>query len=292
MKKIISLLSLICVASLTFISCGDDNNGGGSEVVANLPTPIYQDEAKKIKITSDDSRIKSIEMTEAGDYIIEWKEAAPRNVRGVKYADSNSTFTFGKFTIEGDLYKLAGFGLLDIFQNGLNIDLNITPEDGSEAYTLNGQEDNSGNSPSLMTNNLCRTWKVETTQITVLYDGINVGYRNSGFDLYGIVTYLKGKGIKMNDNFTEGKQVAKVYFTFAGTYCISYEDGSADYGTWSLNDTNFDYLWSAADMGNSLEEGKANISFEGNKLVLTIRAKFTYEGTTYDSTAKQWLVQA
>lgn len=292
MKKNLLLIALCFVASMTFVACGNDDDGGSSTpATSKLPTPIYQDEATKIEITSIDTEIKSIELTETGTYIIEWRDDVKPHVKGVKYSEANSGFTFGNFTIEGDLFKLIGFGILQIVENGVNVDLNITSEDG-ESYNLTGHETASGNQSSDLTNNLCRSWKVEKTRLVVDYDGIKLAHERQDFDLYAFVTYLKGKGIKIKDDFAQGKKAVNVFFTFAGTYCITYEDGSVDYGTWSLSQSTFKYTWKGEEMGNSLEDGSATISFDNNKLLLTIKAKFTEDGTTYDTTVKQWLVQS
>ena len=69
MKKIktilFSLMAILCLGNLSSCSSSDDNDGDGK-----LETPQYAADAAKYEITDESSEVKSIELTESGQYIV------------------------------------------------------------------------------------------------------------------------------------------------------------------------------------------------------------------------------
>ena len=81
--------------------------------------------------------------------------------------------------------------------------------------------------------------------------------------------------------------------TAAGSYIITYADGSCDYGTYNLNlSTNdFTYSWKDSSMGTSFENGKAILTWKDGAYVLSINTGFTYKNKSYTSETSLWFVE-
>lgn len=108
---------MLSVFSLTFTSCGDDDD----EPV--LTTPKYAENAVLYKINGA-SDISSVEFTEAGMYIITKKTSDSAAKGFFQKGKSRSSFTrsdnddyeyiYGKYTKDGDVYTLEGFGTITV----------------------------------------------------------------------------------------------------------------------------------------------------------------------------------
>lgn len=58
-------MAILCLGNLSSCSSSDDNDGDGK-----LETPQYAADAAKYEITDESSEVKSIELTESGQYIV------------------------------------------------------------------------------------------------------------------------------------------------------------------------------------------------------------------------------
>lgn len=58
-------MAFFCVGNFSSCSSSDDNDGEGQ-----LDTPQYAADAAKYEITDESSEVKSIELTESGQYIV------------------------------------------------------------------------------------------------------------------------------------------------------------------------------------------------------------------------------
>lgn len=69
MKKfktfLFSLIAILCLGNFSSCSSSDDNDGDGQ-----LETPQYAADVAKYEITDASSEVKSIELTESGQYIV------------------------------------------------------------------------------------------------------------------------------------------------------------------------------------------------------------------------------
>ena len=58
-------MAILCVGNFSSCNSSDDNDGDGQ-----LETPLYAADAAKYEITDESSEVKSIELTESGQYIV------------------------------------------------------------------------------------------------------------------------------------------------------------------------------------------------------------------------------
>ena len=136
------MLSVFC---MTFASCGDDDDDDPV-----LVTPKYAEDAALYQINGT-SEFTSIEFTESGMYIITKANESSKAKGWGKFVKSKSissftrsesdayNYIFGKYTKNGDVYTLEGFGTITVEKKGdVNVSLKIQPT-GKEAYTLSAQ---------------------------------------------------------------------------------------------------------------------------------------------------------
>lgn len=165
MKKfIVNCLSslMVMVGIVSFSACSKDGDG-------NLETPQYESVSAKYDITSENSSIKSIELTSSGNYIIVRNSSV--NVKAARIPmfiarlesatrsdDWYNNIIQGKFTMISDTeFQLEGFGTITIVQNsGSAVSLQIAPVN-STPYTLEAEKKEQ-NPESAKTNKLCRSW--------------------------------------------------------------------------------------------------------------------------------------
>jgi len=182
MKKfIVNCLSslMVMVGIVSFSACSKDGDG-------NFETPKYESVSAKYDITSENSSIKSIELTSSGNYIIVRNSAV--NVRATRIPrfiarlesetrsdDWYNNIIQGKFTMISDTeFQLEGFGVITIVQNnGSAVSLQIAPVN-STPYTLEAEKKEQ-NPESAKTNKLCRSWSFDAFYMKI---GVKLENRN------------------------------------------------------------------------------------------------------------------
>lgn len=172
MKKFIvnCLASLIMMVGMVSLSACSKDEGG------NLEAPKYESVSAKYDITSENSYIKSIELTASGNYIIVTNSAvnvrASRIPRFIARLESTTrsdswydNIIQGKFTMISDNeFRLEGFGTITIVQNsGTAVSLQIAP-DNKTPYTLEAEKKEQ-NPESGKTSKLCRSWGIDAFYI-------------------------------------------------------------------------------------------------------------------------------
>ena len=173
-KNALIALSMIMLSvfSMTFTSCGSDDDDAPV-----LTTPKYADDAVRYVI-SGRSEFSAIEFTEGGMYVIT-KAVESSKAKGWENIFKNKTFNsltrsisdadmyiHGKYTKNGDVYTLEGFGTITVEKDGdVNVSLKIQPT-GKEAYTLSAQPVKKYEDSDII-NKLCRTWKFENGRLVV-----------------------------------------------------------------------------------------------------------------------------
>ena len=329
MKKFF-YLAMLAIAPLAFTACGSDDNesggngGGGTtpQQETKMKAPQFQDDAMKITMTKVEAPIiksaldeefamTTLELTESGNYVIEITPIK-ENSTDVKPEFITGTFEKAEATDKDETYKLENFGELTVInRNGNKITAQLSVNEN--AITSSGTKkmrkapsviDFIGSivvgqnaSASVRFGNLCRTWSIQKSELTVKVDGKNVAYRGAGFDLHKIIETLNGKGIEVEETAeylkNPNKYVTGLMLTAAGSYIITYADGSCDYGTYNLNlSTNdFTYSWKDSSMGTSFENGKAILTWKDGAYVLSINTGFTYKNKSYTSETSLWFVE-
>lgn len=329
MKKFF-YLAMLAIAPLAFTACGsDDNEGGGNggggttpQQETKMKAPQFKDDAMKIEVTKAEAPVlksvtdeefamTTLELTESGNYVI---EITPTDE---ETTDGKSDFLFGTYdkldaTDKDATYKLENFGELTVISKKdgkvsavLTVNENAITSSGAKkmrkapsVFDFTGSIVVGQNaSASVRFGNLCRTWSIQKSELTVKVDGKNVAYRGAGFDLHKIIKTLNSNGIEVEETAeylkNPNKYVTGLMLTAAGSYIITYADGSCDYGTYNLNlSTNdFTYSWKDSSMGTSFENGKATLTWKDGAYVLTIDTNFSYKNKNYTSAASLWFVE-
>lgn len=180
MKKLISncIASMFMMVGIVFISaCSKDGE-------SNFEVPKYESVSAKYDITSENSDIKSVELTASGNYIIVRNDAVnvkefriPRFIAKQENStrSSASNIIQGKFTKISDTeFLLEGFGIITIVESsGTAVSLQIAPTN-STPYTLEAQKKEQ-NPESGKTNKLCRSWRFDAFNMKM---GMKYGNNN------------------------------------------------------------------------------------------------------------------
>ena len=310
-----SLLFLFPLLVLT--SCCDDNedNGGMQETAA------YDSYAAKYKITSEGCPYSSIELTEAGNYIIsltgnaqgicplrlngKGKDAVSL-VQSLKEAvrqqrTSKSTpyspILYGRYTVNEDgSYNLADFGTIIVEKDdsGNAVELVIT-KNGQEPEAYHATIQNSDINSS-MSNKLCRTWAMAQYRYRVELNGSKVcDFQASTLkELFKKILQWgesQGEDIDPEDyemlealNEVEPKTMV---FTKTGTYLVEYAGGQVAVSTWQWLDESKGLLIYSWD--NSLDDltgvmnGQATATFKGSQLSLIEKTTQAEDGYTLEA---------
>ena len=221
---------MLSVFSLTFTSCGDDDD----EPV--LTTPKYAENSVLYKINGA-SDISSVEFTEAGMYVITKKTSDSAAKGFFQKGKSRSSFTrgdnddyeyiYGKYTKDGDVYTLEGFGTITVVKKeSVNVSLQIQPT-GEEAYTLSAQPAEKFEKSDISTK-LCRTWKYERGNMVCTKGDSLILEKTSTSNsvLYETLDSLLGE---RPDEYANPEEVI---FTLSGSYIVKYDDGTLAVAQW------------------------------------------------------------
>ena len=273
-KNALIALSMIMLSvfSFTFTSCGDDDDD--EEPV--ITTPKYSEDAVRyeIKGTSD---IASIEFTESGMYVItkKGKSAAKgfgKFFKGKSYKsitrseDDDYEYIHGKYTKNGDVYTLEGFGTITVVKKeDVNVSLQIQ-QTGKKAYTLSAQPVKKFKDSDI-TNKLCRTWKFEKGRLVVnkVNKGDSVVLDKTSPKISVLLTSLDSVWnefypIKYSD-------YEEITFTKSGSYIIKYTDNTIAVAQWKWKDEKkgtMYYSWENWADEEGYEEEPLEISFNDN----------------------------
>lgn len=275
---------MLSVFSMTFTSCSSDDDDA-----TVLTTPKYADDAVRYEI-SGTSEFAAIEFTEGGMYVITKAEESSK-AKGLGNFLENKTvsrltrssfgdsdmYIHGKYTKNGDVYTLEGFGTVTVEKDGdVNVSLKIQPT-GKEAYTLSAQpvkkyEDSNIN------NKLCRTWKFEKGRLmvkkgdSVILDTIST--KTSVF-----FTCLDSIYHQTPDSYDDG---ASVIFTKSGSYIAGNTNNTMSVAQWKWKDDNKGTIYYTWNYGKFDEEKVIEVSFDkNNNLVVVEECEDTYKGEKY-----------
>lgn len=276
----------MAIAAFTFAACDDDNN--------NDPDPSSDDPLiGKYEVTNSDL-YRTIELTEGGNYIITLfsddfpetssssirqdavrKSPAGRSIFGgkkaVSRADEDRQVLYGTYTRKQEnVYLLVGFGTLEAtYDNTTVTAFRLTPDGESPVQLTVDKEDTyTSDKP---TNKLCRTWNI-------------ISMRE--------VLYLNGEVVtdKTVTPYDPEAELAKqVLFSKAGTYLLSWLDGSAECANWKWKSQS-DWTISYSFDDEWYENAWASLKFSGEKL--TIIEDQEIDADVADSSHMETLLQA
>ena len=251
MKYLYSLLMV--AASLAFVACNDDEEGGNAQVpngalpteeftLGNLNDEPYADDA--IKIESEDVKeapFASLELFGDGHYLLlsynndynyyptnssaKRLKVKARTTRAVEYYNG---YEYGEFTKQGNVYTLGNGQQVDLS----NIDsrtVRYTSAGKTEAFTVNVKEADD----AIGTNSLCRSWAMKTVEGWAYLNSAyvaHVKWWNENGEWKNAVKTTMGFE---DDDFIEAGDIAyRVVFSKNGTYLCFFKDGDVDLSTW------------------------------------------------------------
>lgn len=309
--RLIGLAVMAVLMSTSFTACSDDDDDEGGS--GTLVTPKYESVSAKYVATSDETEYESVELTASGNYIItlnnyyggyssnvkaqaNGKQSRVTMLRN-KLAATRASFNniiYGEYTVVSEgVYKLEGFGTITVVKEGDEAASLTIQKNGQDAEVMTaaiqGQCANSN-----MTNNLCRTWDVETVGMKIVYNGKTVFNKTVDaeniVDLYKALAKLEGDEEDYEDEDYEDYEVytpEEVVFSKAGTYMVYYKNQTLAVSTWTWVNENkgtLRYSWNYDDMYDEDVAGEATVSFKGNWLYISETESESEDGETYSET--------
>ena len=222
MKKLLYLAAF--AALLLPVSCKDQD----VQEKTVLPAPKMAEHAQKLILGQNDKTdIQFIELTESGHYLVKFHKE-------VKSFEGDRCLS-NTFSHNGDAYDLNGFGSIRLNGNDL-----IVNESGKPSYTVPVTVENKLPQSEFFTT-ICRSWKIDMTDISVKVGTSDVGIRKSGCNLGEITKDLVGKGVSVAYSF-EGIKVDRITFTSSQTFGVKFSNGMLFVGKYSIkNDGTFGY---------------------------------------------------
>lgn len=272
MKKTFFFMAALLFASMstfTLTSCGDDDD---NDVIENTdPGAVYNtlaavtleetpfaNTARKL-IVEDNSEIKSIEITENGNCIIEIAGASAATRASVA---TNYIFGTAKLDASGNIIATAGSYSISI------------PMFQALKVVINGQdvkvkEEASDIKPSSKTNHLCRTWNPTSFHAYITSGGKTYYNKTMGsiMDLQkDLFAYILGSTPKESDYIIKNN-IDYLLFSKAGSFAMHYKNGDSENKTWNWLDEDGNLTILNADGGKFLN---ATTKFSGNTMYLLI----------------------
>ena len=274
-KSIFTLLVVALAAPMMFNSC---KGGGGDDPTptpSDLPVPPKAADAIKVVINPPATQpLKdypiSFEYTETGKAIVGFK--SPTVLAGIPVkseAGSEIYYISGNGSKNGNVYTITGPDgktyKFEIIQSVPQVQIKYMDPDGGSLDFMGKLQ------AVVMTSqfftNLCRSWKVLKTRVSIVAEGVNAAAEwpsatsSAACDLNEIEKFAS-QYYTITDKLPQGMSVTSVDISNRGTYNISFANKTEYVGEWSSALSNgFNYSWKTGDMGFQLEDGKASFEF-------------------------------
>jgi hypothetical protein len=302
LKKFFEAKAFLMTVALALFACGftacssdDDGDGDGGGSGPGTPTleaPAFESVSAKYEIEGDGS-IKSIELTESGNYVIitdEYQSSYNDSYFAHTRAGGTSGVIFGKFIKISDTeFILEGFGSIVIEGNTNSAFSLQISETGKEPYEV-GAEKIEAESSDIMTKALCRTWDIDKVSMTLYVFGRKMYDRTLPASQYtelweGLIAKIKEIESEYEDEEDEeyyeeddeyDEMIPKfnpeqIIFTKAGSYMTTYEDDQLAISTWTWTNSNqgvFRYSHNYDYIYDPEYSNECNISFDGKSMTL------------------------
>ncbi len=273
MKKTFFFMAALLFASMstfTLTSCGDDDDNEIKEnsdpgavyntlATVTLAETPFANTARKLTV-EDNSEVKSIEITENGNCIIEIAGASAATRASVA---TNYIFGTAKLDASGNIIATAG-----------NYSISI-PMFQALKVVINGQdvkvkEEASDIKASSKTNHLCRTW-TPVKYHAYITSGGKVYFNEDNYtninDLQKVLfKYILGSTPKDSDYIIKNN-IDYIIFSKAGSFAMVYNNGESENKTWNWLDEDGNLTILNADGGKFIN---ATTKFSGNTMYLLI----------------------
>ena len=324
-KKMLSLLRrgmfmmVALLAVCVMASCGSDDDDDEGNAPSNFEKPKYEADAAKFMVTSASSEYKSVELTEAGNFIIRLNtggnyapEAASPVARLLKknmlvspgsklkpeVAETRagtvvwSDIIYGKYTKTGDNeYTLDGYGTLTVTQEGGSAySLRIEKNNG-ETFDL---EANKAGTPEAgsMTDNICRTWDIKSFRYYIRMNG-KTYFDETSPTMEGLYNKIK-EWMQANDPDYSDEDYEdmlidvpqQIVFSKSGTYMVLYTNNMLDVATWRWGNQGngiLEYSWNPDVFDDDFMSGSVKIEFKNNQLLITEGESESEDGFTLEA---------
>lgn len=236
-------------------------------VEPKFDTPAYAEYAQKLSVTESEANIAWMEFTEAGRYIIAYRNW-PNGTKTVVGPEEHYYYVTGTYTVSGsDTYVLSGFGTVEVSGNTVTIE----PEHG-DSVTMTVTAEPTVPETTLI-DNVARTWSIDNTRLGITTgSGVTVNVTKQGCDIHAIAAELKDKGVNVNPDTFDGFQVKDITFTKSSTFMITFTEKNPYVGQYTLgSDGRFHCDLDGASQNifyNGTMDGK--VSFQGQQLIFEV----------------------
>lgn len=278
MKRFLIIAMLAAAAMLASVSCKENKT---TVEPVKLEAPEYAALSAKYEFAQpviiNDEFVKSIEFTESG-YAVIVKLVPVVKAEGGEYAE---VVVVVKFSIAEDgSYEVENMGSVKVENETVTI--------AGETYTAT-VVDNAQISDEI--ENLCRTWKVASTDLYVKGTGeYGIGKIFDHGNIDKIVEWAIDKGVDVKQ--IEGYEIIDVSFTKTGAILVNFAGADPFYSYWDLSGEQFTYETPDFDGLLQNASAKGNIVREGSGYVLTAQGQADRKDRTYDITIELTLVPA
>ena len=315
-KGVFMMLALLAAGVMVSCSSDDDDD---YKAPSNFEKPKYEADAAKFMVTSASSEYKSVELTEAGNFIIRLNaggnyapEAASPVARLLKknmlvspgselkseVAETRagtvvwSDIIYGKYTKTGDNeYTLDGYGTLTVTQDGGSAySLRIEKTNG-ETFDL---EANKAGTPEAgsMTDNICRTWDIKGFRYYIRMNG-KTYFDETSPTMEGLYNKIK-EWMQANDPDYSDEDYEdmlidvpqQIVFSKSGTYMVLYTNNMLDVATWRWGNQDMgilEYSWNPDVFDDDFMSGSVKIEFKNNQLLITEGESESEDGFTLEA---------
>ena len=283
-KHILFLAALFSILTITS-SCKKTPD----PVEPNFDTPVYAEYAQKLSVTESEANIAWMEFTEAGRYIIAYRNW-PNGTKAVVEPEEHYYYVTGTYTVSGsDTYVLNGFGTVEVSGNTVTIE----PEHGDAVTMTVTTEPSVEDTP--LNDNVARTWKIDNVRLGITTgSGVTVNVTKQGCDIHAIAAELKEKGVNVDPDTFEGFIVNEITFTKSSTFMISFTQKNPYVGEYTLSsDGKFHCELDGSSQEifyNGTMDG--NVTFEGNTLIFTVNITVSNGDVTRNGTAVFFMSEA
>ena len=261
MKKFF-LLAALAAMLVPFAACNQKVDYGKK---TNVQIPAAKYSAQKFDLNH--AELKGIEFTDGGYYVITQELTTKATI------DQSQSFAyfFGPYSVDGSTYILLNekgekFGTVTLGQGNT---ITITTKNHGTIETTYTVADPSVENEFF--NNIAHAWTVDKVDLSITYNGKNVGIVEDGSNLDKIAEDLLKRAEELGVEFStdvfdpstlDGLGITHVIFSSSNSFIICFADGSALKG--DLSD--IDLEWDEEDYGYGFEYA---FKEEGNDLLNT-----------------------
>lgn len=265
----------LMAASICAISCNSTKDSGSS---STLPEPATADKAQVITFKNPAVigalSLKSIELTEASRYIVEYVQSK---------ASSGAQILYGTYSYSNGKYILSGFGSVSISGSKVTIEPSTA---GGESVEVEATIRPTTTSDNLKVS-ACRNWKVSKAILGLTggsFGQAGIEKSFNGLDMKTIGDWAKEKAKISDEDLTTlyKYSVKEICMTGAGSFVVDFASADPFYGTFSMSGSNFTFTMGKEDIP-FISEGKiaGTLDFSGSTCTIKSKATVVYKNETY-----------